>query len=147
MSIVHPVKLAMPDVAAVGFAAQVRLAPAGVVNVKVTELVLVVVLLPAASWMVTTGWVARAVPLVAVGLGAVVKASLAAVRTMAPSPWTRAAVELVETALGVWTKRPNRGGGACGEVDGGIEFAVGRLAGSAADGCESLLPGEHRCQV
>ena len=76
VSIVHPVKLAMPDVAVVGFAVQVRLAPAGVVNVKVTELVLVVAVLPAASWMVTTGWVARAVSLVAVALGAVVNASL-----------------------------------------------------------------------
>ena len=82
MSIAHPVKLAMPDVAAVGFAAQVRLAPAGVVSVRVTVLVLAVVVLPAASWMVTTGCVLRAVPLVEVGLGAVVKASLAAGGTM-----------------------------------------------------------------
>ena len=75
----HPVKLAIPNVAAAGFVAQVRVAPAGVVNVRVTGLVLVLVVLPAASWMVTTGWLARAVPLIAMGLGAVVKASLTAV--------------------------------------------------------------------
>src|SRR5665647_1696106 len=73
----QPVNLAIPVTAGVGLAAQVKVAPAGVVKVSVTELVLVVVVVfPAASWMVTTGWVARAVSLVAVALGAVVNASL-----------------------------------------------------------------------
>src|SRR5450759_2962998 len=71
----QPVNLAIPVTAGVGLVAQVRVAPAGVVKVRVTELVSVVVF-PAASWMVTTGWVARAVSLVAVALGAVVNASL-----------------------------------------------------------------------
>jgi len=60
---------------------RIRVAPAGFVKVRVTELVSVVMVLPASSWMVTPGCVARAVPLIAVGLGAVVKASLWAVLT------------------------------------------------------------------
>src|SRR5450759_2199935 len=75
LSMAQPVNLAIPVTAGVGLVAQVKVAPAGVVKVSVTELVLVVVF-PAASWMVTTGWVARAVSLVAVALGAVVNASL-----------------------------------------------------------------------
>jgi hypothetical protein len=47
-------------------------------NLKGHRAGLVLVVLPAATWTVTTGWVAGAVPLVAVGLGAVVKVSLAA---------------------------------------------------------------------
>src|SRR5665811_858413 len=72
----QPVNLAIPVTAGVGLVAQVKVAPAGVVKVSVTELVSVVVVFPAASWTVTTGWVARAVSLVAVALGAVVNASL-----------------------------------------------------------------------
>src|SRR5665647_568479 len=73
----QPVNLAIPVTAGVGLVAQVKVAPAGVVKVSVTELVLVVVVVfPAASWMVTTGWVARAVSLVAVALAAMVKTSL-----------------------------------------------------------------------
>ena len=56
---------------------------------------MVVVLLPAASWTVTTGCVARAVPLVEVGLGAVMKASFLAVWTMTSLLGAMVAVELV----------------------------------------------------
>src|SRR5450759_3182814 len=73
----QPVNLAIPVTAGVGLVAQVKVAPGGVVKVSVTELVSVVVVFPAASWMVTTGWVARAVSLVAAALAAVVNASLA----------------------------------------------------------------------
>jgi len=78
----HPVNLAMPASAVVGLVAQVKVAPSGVVRARVTGLVSVVTVFPAASWMVTTGWRAHPVSLVAVGLGAVVKASLAAARTV-----------------------------------------------------------------
>lgn len=37
LSILHPVKLATPDVAFRGFAAQARAAPAGLVKVRVTD--------------------------------------------------------------------------------------------------------------
>src|SRR5665647_3362733 len=73
----HPMNLAMPATAVVGLVAQVKVAPSGVVRARVTGLVSVVTVFPAASWMVTTGWRAHPVSLVAVGLGAVVKASLA----------------------------------------------------------------------
>src|SRR5665647_1609985 len=73
----HAVNRAMPATAVVGLASQVRVAPSGVVRVRVTGLVSVVTVFPAASWMVTTGWRAHPVSLTAVGLGAVVKWSLA----------------------------------------------------------------------
>src|SRR5665647_1469445 len=72
----HPMNLAMPASAVVGLVSQVKVAPSGVVRVRVTGLVSVVTVFPAASWMVTTGWRAHPVSLVAVGLGAVVKCSL-----------------------------------------------------------------------
>ena len=77
----HPLKRVMPATAVAGLASQVRVAPSGVVRARVTVLVSVVTVFPAVSWMVTTGWRAHRVSLVAVGLGAVVNASLAAVRT------------------------------------------------------------------
>src|SRR5450830_79787 len=75
----HPVNRAMPATAVVGLVSQVKVAPSGVLRVRVTVLVSVVTVFPAASWMVTTGWRAHPVSLVAVGLGlgAVLKASLA----------------------------------------------------------------------
>src|SRR5665647_1791969 len=78
----HPMNLAMPASAVVGLVSQVKVAPSGVVRVRVSGLVSVVTVFPAASWMVTTGWRAHPVSLIAVGLGAVVNASLAAVRTV-----------------------------------------------------------------
>ena len=57
---------------------QVRVAPPGAVSASVTLLTLLVTVLPAASWTVTTGCVASAVPPVPL-LGWVVNASLVAV--------------------------------------------------------------------
>src|SRR5665647_3078780 len=78
----QPVNRAMPATAVAGLVSQVRVAPSGVaplgvVRVRVTGLVSVVTVFPVASWMVTTGWRAHPVSLVAVGLGGVVKCSLA----------------------------------------------------------------------
>src|SRR5665811_426228 len=73
----HPVNRAMPATEVVGLVSQVRVAPSGVVRVRVTGLVSVVTVFPAASWMVTAGWRVHPVSLVAVGAGAVVKCSLA----------------------------------------------------------------------
>ena len=57
---------------------QARVAPAGVVMVRVIDAVLVVTVLPPASWTVTAGWAAKLV-LTAVELeGLVVKTSWAA---------------------------------------------------------------------
>jgi len=72
--ILQPAKVATPELALVGFAVHVRVAP---VMLKVTEAVLVVTVLPAASWTVTTGWAAKAVAAVELE-GLVVKASLLA---------------------------------------------------------------------
>jgi hypothetical protein len=75
LSIWHPVKVMTPATAALGFGVQTSVAPAGVVNAKVTKLVSVMTVLPPASWTATTGCVDRAVPLIPVELGEVVKAS------------------------------------------------------------------------
>lgn len=58
--ILQPAKLSTPATAAFGFVVQVRVAPAGVVIVRVIDAVLVVTVLPPASWTVTAGWVAKA---------------------------------------------------------------------------------------
>ena len=60
-----------------GLLEHVRMAPAGVVMLSVTEAVLVVAP-PALSWMLTTGWVGKAIPPVEFD-GLLVKASLVAV--------------------------------------------------------------------
>src|SRR5450759_1314972 len=99
----QPVNLAIPVTAGVGLVAQVKVAPAGVVKVSVTELVLVVVGFPAASWMVTTGWVARAVSLVAVALAAVVNASLSG----APAVMSGAPAVMVMLLLTVEVSDPS----------------------------------------
>src|ERR1017187_9677577 len=76
--ILQVVNVSTPATAAFGLVAQARVAPAGVVMVKVIEAVLVVTVLPPASWTVTTGCAAKLV-LTAVELdGLVVKASLVA---------------------------------------------------------------------
>ena len=54
-SILHPANVATPATAVFGLAVQVNVAPAGVVSVNVTGLVLPVTVLPAASCTVTTG--------------------------------------------------------------------------------------------
>jgi hypothetical protein len=76
----QPAKVADPATPLLGFAVQVRMAPAGVVMVRVTELV-PMVRFPPASWMATTGWVAKAVAPVDAD-GFVVKASFAAAPKM-----------------------------------------------------------------
>jgi hypothetical protein len=73
----QPAKVATPEEAALGFVVQVRVAPAGVVMLRVTEAVLEVTVLPTASWTVTTGWVPKAVPPVELD-GLVVKTSFVA---------------------------------------------------------------------
>jgi hypothetical protein len=75
--ILQPAKVATPATAFIGFVVQVRVAPAGVVMVRVTEAVLLVAVLPAASWTVTTGFVPKGVPALEPE-GFVVKASLLA---------------------------------------------------------------------
>jgi hypothetical protein len=73
----QPAKVTTPETALLGFVVQARVAPAGVVMLRVTEALPVVTVLPPASWTVTTGCVAKAVPPVEPD-GLVVKASLVA---------------------------------------------------------------------
>jgi hypothetical protein len=73
----QPANAASPLAAALGLAVQVNDALPGVVKTRVTEAVLVVTVLPAASCTVTTGCVAIVVPPVP-PLGCVVNASLVA---------------------------------------------------------------------
>jgi hypothetical protein len=63
LPIEHPLNVAVPLTAAFGFAEQLRVAPAGVVMVRLMGFVPEVVS-PFPSWMATTGWVANAAPLV-----------------------------------------------------------------------------------
>jgi hypothetical protein len=77
----HPAKVATPETALVGLAVQVSVAPPGDVMVRVIETPLEVTGLPPASWTVTTGWVAKAVPLEEPD-GFVLKASLLAPPTV-----------------------------------------------------------------
>ena len=74
----QPAKVATPLAAALGLPpVQVRVAPPGLVKARVTEALLVVTVLPAASCTATTGCVAIAVPPTP-PLGCVVNASLVA---------------------------------------------------------------------
>jgi len=81
LSTLHPANDATPETDASGLVVQASVAPLGVVNAKVTELVFPVTVFPPASWTVTTGWVANAVWLALLALGWVVKASLLGVLT------------------------------------------------------------------
>jgi hypothetical protein len=76
LSMRQPAKVATPEEAKLGLLAQMRMAPAAVVMLRVTALVPAVVL-PPESWTATTGWVPKAVPPVESD-GLVVKASLVA---------------------------------------------------------------------
>ncbi len=69
--------MATPATAALGFAVQVRVAPAAFVMLSVTGAELVVTVLPPASCTSTTGWVPKAVPPVE-SEGSVVKDRLVA---------------------------------------------------------------------
>src|ERR1017187_7167199 len=73
----QPAKVSTPATAAFGFVVQARVAPAGVVMVRVTDAPLVVTVLPPASWTATTGWLAKATPPVELD-GLVVKANVLA---------------------------------------------------------------------
>jgi hypothetical protein len=96
----QPAKVATPAMAFVGFAVQARVAPAGVVMVKVIDAVLVVTALPPASWTVTTGWAAKATPPVELD-GLVVNASLAAEPTVIVKLVLTALVSPLEAAVSV----------------------------------------------
>jgi len=74
----QPAKVATPEDVVLGFVVQVRVAPAGVVMVRVTEALLVVTVLPKTSWTATTGCVPKITPPVELA-GFVVKVSLVAV--------------------------------------------------------------------
>ena len=97
---VQPAKLATPATAAMGFVVQVNVAPAGVVMVRLTEAVLLVTVLPPASWIATTGWVTKTVPPVAPD-GLVAKASLVAVPTLIVKLALTALVRPLEVAVKV----------------------------------------------
>jgi hypothetical protein len=62
LSTLQPAKVATPANALTGLVAQVRVAPAGVVMLRVIEAALLVTVFPPASWTVTTGCVPKAVP-------------------------------------------------------------------------------------
>ena len=100
MSILQPAKLATPETADFGFVVQVNVAPAGVVMVRLTEAVLLVTVLPPASWIATTGWVTKTVPPVAPD-GLVAKASLVAVPTLIVKLALTALVRPLEVAVRV----------------------------------------------
>jgi hypothetical protein len=81
----HPANPATPAVADTGFVVHVNDAPAVPVPVVIANAIaaeLPVTVFPAASCTVTTGCCPNAVPLAAVVLGCVVKASLAAAPTV-----------------------------------------------------------------
>ena len=96
----QPAKVATPATAALGFVVQAKVAPAGVVMVKVTDAVLAVTVLPPASWTATTGWVAKATPPVELD-GLVVKASLVAAPTVMVKLALTALVSPLEAAVSV----------------------------------------------
>ena len=96
----HPAKEATPATADLGFAVQVRTAPAGVVMLRVTEAVLEVTVLPPASWTATTGWVAKAMPAM-VSEGSVVKSSALAEPTVIVKLALTAEVSVPEVAVRV----------------------------------------------
>ena len=96
----QPAKLATPATAAMGFVVQAKVAPAGVVMVRLTEAVLLVTVLPPASWTATTGWVTKTLPPVAPD-GLVAKASLVAVPTVIVKLALTSAVRPVAVAVRV----------------------------------------------
>src|SRR2546430_9343172 len=101
LSMLQPEKVATPATAARGFGAQTRFAPAGVVIESVTELVLVVTVLPPASCRATTGCVAKAAP-PALPTGWVVNASCDAAPTAFVNDALTAAVSDPSVAVSVY---------------------------------------------
>jgi len=100
LSMVQPAKLATPETAVMGFVVQARVAPAGVVMVRLTGVVLKVMVLPPASWTATSGWVPNATLPVELD-GWVMKASLLAGPVVMVTLVLRAAVRLPEVAVSV----------------------------------------------
>jgi hypothetical protein len=96
----QPAKVATPDEAAMGLPVQLSVAPAAVVMLRVTEL-LPAVVLPPASWIVTMGWLANAIPPVEPD-GLVVKASLVADPTVMVKLALTALVSPVAVAVSVY---------------------------------------------
>ena len=96
----QPAKVATPATAALGFVVQAKVAPAGVVMVKVTDAVLAVTVLPPASWTASTGWLAKATPPVEPD-GLVVNASLASEPTAIVKAVLTALVSPLEAAVSV----------------------------------------------
>jgi hypothetical protein len=100
-SILQPTNVATPETAVNGFAlVHVSSAPAGVVIANVTAVMLLVTVLPPASWIATTGWVPKAVPPVD-ALGEVVNASFAAAPTVIVNELLIAEVNPVPVAVNV----------------------------------------------
>src|SRR3954469_22516908 len=96
----QPANVATPATAATGLLSHVSVAPAGVVIANVTALMSVVTVLPAASWIVTTGCVPNATPPVE-PLGCVVKASCAAGPAVMVTVVLTAAVNAPSVAVSV----------------------------------------------
>jgi hypothetical protein len=93
--------VATPATAAFGFVVHDKFAPAGVVIVKVTELVSLVTVLPPASCTATTGCVPNAVPPVELD-GCVVNATFAALPTEIVSELLTSAVNEASVAVSVY---------------------------------------------
>jgi hypothetical protein len=100
LSMRQPAKVATPEEAALGLLVQLRMAPAAVVMLRLTELVPAVVL-PPESWIATTGWLANAIPPVELD-GLVVKASLVADPTVMVKLALTALVSPVAVAVSVY---------------------------------------------
>src|SRR6476661_1519700 len=97
----QPVKVATPATAGSGVAfVHVSSAPAGVVIVRVTPLASELTVLPAVSWILTTGWVANATPPVE-ALGEVVNASLVAPAAVMLRLWLVAGSSALPAACNV----------------------------------------------
>ena len=74
----QPESAATPEIVVRGLVVQARVAPAGVVMLRVMAAVLVEMVLPPASWIATTGWAGKGIPPVELE-GLVVKPSFVAV--------------------------------------------------------------------
>src|SRR3954454_5237225 len=97
----QPAKVAAPATAVTGFAVHANTSPAGVVIANVTALVSVVTVLPPASVMLTTGWVAKGWRLAA-SVGWVVNRSLVAGPIVMVTGSLIAGVNKPSVAVRVW---------------------------------------------
>jgi hypothetical protein len=106
LSILQPAKVAAPATAALGFAVHVRVAPAGVVMLRVTGAVLEVTVLPPASVTATTGWEPKATPPVELE-GSVVKDRLVAEPVVMVKVALTSLVRVPEVAVSVYVPAPS----------------------------------------